>query len=124
MSSRSDLKSTTHGKKQPIVEEEVKERKKSKCFSSFKTFIYKILKASHKDLSISEKGMEILESILKDIFEKLAKECSLLAKYRKAHTIGIQEVLSAAHLHLPGELGIHGIKEAKKACEKFKVNKL
>ena len=73
--------------------------KKKKCtkksVETYKIYIFKVLKQVHPDIGISSKAMGIMNSFINDIFEKLAQESSLLARYNKKPMITSR---------LPGEL--------------------
>jgi len=59
------------------------------------------------------------DSLVKDIFLKLGREASELAKHAKKKTITSHEVEFATRLVLPGELAKHAIIEANKAKFKY-----
>ena len=86
---------------------------------TFSIYIYKVLKQVHNDTGISKKSMNIMNSFINDIFEKIALEASKLVRYNKKHTLSAREVQSAVKLLLPGELAKHAIIEGAKAVNKF-----
>ena len=47
---------------------------------SFSIYVYKVLKQVHPDTGVSSKAMSIMNSFVKDIFERIANEASRLAK--------------------------------------------
>merc|ERR1711957_43547 len=95
-----------------------KKRRKTR-HETFSIYIYKVLKEVHSDVGISKKSMSIMNSFIKDIFEKIAMEGSKLVRYDKKHTLSAREVQSAVKLILPGELAKHAIIEGAKAVNKF-----
>ncbi|KAH3766405.1 histone H2B [Pelomyxa schiedti] len=96
-----------------------KHKHRKSNFSSFSTYIYKVLKQVHPDTGISKKAMAIMDSFVHDIFERLALESSRLAHYNKRHTITSREIQTAVRLLLPGELAKHAVSEGTKAVTKF-----
>jgi histone H2B len=86
---------------------------------TFSVYIYKVLKQVHNDTGISKKSMNIMNSFINDIFERIALEASKLVRYNKKHTLSAREVQSAVKLLLPGELAKHAIIEGAKAVNKF-----
>ena len=86
---------------------------------TFSVYIYKVLKQVHNDTGISKKSMNIMNSFINDIFERIALESSKLVRYNKKHTLSAREVQSAVKLLLPGELAKHAIIEGAKAVNKF-----
>ena len=96
-----------------------KANKKKTNYTSYSTYIYKVLKQVHPDTGISKKAMNIMDSFVHDIFEKIAVEAGTLARYTKRHTISSREIQTAVRLLLPGELAKHAVSEGTKAVTKF-----
>ena len=107
--------------KKPAVKEDGKRRKKRK--ESFSIYIYKVLKQVHPDTGISSKAMNIMNSFVGDIFERIAVEASRLAHYNKRGTISSREIQTAVRLLLPGELAKHAVSEGTKAVTKYTSSK-
>lgn len=62
-----------------------KSRKKN--FQSFSLYIFKVLKSIANDIGISRKGMNVLNSLVTDMFEKVALEGSKLVRYSNKKTL-------------------------------------
>ena len=90
---------------------------------SYSIYIYKVLKQVHPDTGISSKSMSIMNSLVNDVFERLASEAARLAKYNRKSTISSREIQTAVKLLLPGELAKHAISEGTKAVTKYSSNK-
>ena len=86
---------------------------------SYSTYIWKVLKEVHPDTGISSKAMSIMNSLVNDVFDKLATEAVMLSMRNKRLTVTAREVQSAARLVLPGELAKHAMSEGVKAVEKY-----
>ena len=114
-------KAAGEGKKVGVKKGEGKGGKghRKKNFSSYSTFIYKVLKQVHPDTGISNKAMSIMNSFVNDIFERIAAEAGRLARYNKRHTISSREIQTAVRLLLPGELAKHAVSEGTKAVTKY-----
>ena len=67
-------------------------QKVKKAKQSFKIYVYKVLKQVHPDTGISSKAMNIMNSMVNDMFDRVASEASKLAKYNKKSTISSREV--------------------------------
>jgi len=78
-----------------------------------------VLKQVHPDTGISSKAMDIMNSFVNDVFERVATEASRLAHYDKKSTISSREIQTAIRLLLPGELTKHNMSEATKAMTKY-----
>lgn len=107
------------------VEKKEKPKKSSSSkrnYSSYSTFIYKVLKQVHPDTGISNKAMNIMNSFVNDIFEKIAAEAGKLARYNKRQTITSREIQTAVRLLLPGELARHAVSEGTKAVTKYRAS--
>ena len=94
-------------------------KRKKKRVESYASYIYKVLKQVHPDTGISSKGMNIMNSFINDIFERIAAESSRLARYNKKQTLSSREIQTAIRLLLPGELAKHAVSEGTKAVTKF-----
>ena len=95
----------------------LKNRKKN--FQSFSLYIFKVLKSIANDIGISKKGMNVLNSLVTDMFERIALEGSKLVRYNNKKTLSSQDIQTAVKLLLPADLGSHAIMEASKAIAKF-----
>ena len=95
-----------------------KKRKASKS-ETYKVYLYKVLKQVHPDTGVSSKAMSILNSMMNDMFDKIATEAAKLSRYSKKPTITSREIQTAVRLVLPGELAKHAVSEGTKAVTKF-----
>ncbi|KAJ8335046.1 hypothetical protein SKAU_G00406850 [Synaphobranchus kaupii] len=86
---------------------------------SYAIYVYKVLKQVHPDTGISAKAMKIMNSFVKDMFERIACESSRLIHYNKHATITSREIQTAIRLLLPGELAKHAVSEGTKAVTKY-----
>lgn len=77
------------------------------------------MKQVHPETGISKRSMNIMNSFINDIFEKIALEASKLVRYNKKHTLSSREVQTAVRLILPGELAKHAVSEGTKAVTKY-----
>ena len=97
-------------------------RNKRKNFESFSLYIYKVLKSISSDIGISKKGMNVINSLVVDMFEQVALESSKLVRYQKKKTLSSNDVQTAVKLLLPQDLGTHAVMEGSKALTKFNNN--
>ena len=108
------------------TKDESKEKKKAgsrkKRYESYSTFIYKVLKQVHPDTGISNNAMNIMNSFVNDIFERIALEAGKLARYNRRSTISSREIQTAVRLLLPGELAKHAVSEGTKAVTKYQTS--
>ena len=105
-------------KKTPKKSDE-KKVKKARRHETFSVYIYKVLKQVHQDTGISKRSMNIMNSFVNDIFERISLEASKLVRYNKKHTLSAREIQSSVKLLLPGELAKHAIIEGAKAVNKI-----
>jgi histone H2B len=96
---------------------------KRRNFASFSLYIYKVLKSISNDIGISKKGMDVINSLVADMFEQVALEASKLVRYQKKRTLSSQDIQTAVKLLLPQDLGNHAILEGNKAVAKFGTGK-
>jgi len=103
----------------PATGEKKKHGGKRRRTETFALYIYKVLKQVHPDTGVSKKAMNIMNSFINDIFEKIALESSKLVRYNQKRTLSSREIQTAVKLILPGELAKHAISEGTKAVTKF-----
>ena len=63
------------------------QKNRKKNFQSFSLYIFKVLKNIANDIGISKKGMNVLNSLVTDMFERIALEGSKLVRYNKKKTL-------------------------------------
>nr|XP_002130647.1 late histone H2B.L4-like [Ciona intestinalis] len=107
----------------PVEKKERKNKRHRRRKESFGIYIYKVLKQVHPDTGISSKAMNIMNSFVHDLFERVAGESSRLCSYNKRSTISSREVQTAVRLLLPGELAKHAVSEGTKAVTKYTSSK-
>ncbi|XP_069506203.1 histone H2B 1.2-like [Ambystoma mexicanum] len=95
-----------------------KKRKRS-MKESYAIYIYKVMKQVQPDTGISSKAMDIMNSFVSDIFERIASKASHLAHYNDRCTITSKEIQTTVRLLLPGELAKHAVSEGTKAFTKY-----
>ena len=98
---------------------EGKKKRKITKSETYKVYLYKVLKQVHPDTGVSSKAMSILNSMMNDMFDKIATEAAKLARYSKKPTVTSREIQTAVRLVLPGELAKHAVSEGTKAVTKF-----
>lgn len=91
---------------------------RKKKFNSYSVYIYRVLKNIHADIGISKRGMDVMNSFVGDLFERIALDASKLNRYQKKHTISSNDIQSAVKLILPGDLAEHAINEGARALNK------
>jgi histone H2B len=64
-----------------------------------------------------------MNSLVTDVFDRIAQEASRLARYNKRSTISSREIQTAVRLILPGELAKHAVSEGTKAVTKYNISK-
>ncbi|KAL3610901.1 hypothetical protein D5086_001921 [Populus alba] len=73
-------------------------------------------KKVHPDLGVSSMAMSMINSLMNDMFERIAEEAAKFSDvYRKRTTLSSGEIQGAVKLVLPGELGKHAIAEGSEA---------
>ena len=115
-------KTKTKAKKVTKAATGEKKRRKKSNYSSFNTYIHRVLKQVHPKIGMSKKSMSIMNSFVNDTFEKVATEAQRLCKSSNRKTLSSREVQTALRLVLPGELAKHAISESTKAVTKIANN--
>ena len=75
-------------------------RKKRKP-ENLNLYIYKVLKQVHPEIGLSKKSMNVMNSFLMDLFDKLANEAANAVKYAKRNTTDARAIQCAVRLVLP-----------------------
>ena len=124
MTKTADSKKTSPatGKKLAVLAKSKSARKKQRKTGrrdDLTSYIYKVLKQVHPDTGFSKKGMAVMNSFAKDIFEQLAAQAADLAKIDNRKTLHAKDFSAACRLILPGELAKHAVSEGSKAVTKF-----
>ena len=88
---------------------------------SFKIYIFRLLKLVRPNNTISSKAMSIMNSLVNDLFLRVAKEASVIAQRNKKATLSWREIQTAVRLLYPGELAIHACAEGVRAKGKFEI---
>ncbi|XP_043942918.1 histone H2B type 1-J-like [Protopterus annectens] len=102
--------------KKPAKKDGKKRRRSRK--ESYSIYVYKVLKQVHPDTGISSKAMNIMNSFMNDIFERIAGEASHLTHYKRS-TISSREIQTVVRLLLPGDLAKHAVSKDTKAVTKY-----
>jgi len=94
-------------------------RHHKKRVETYAIYIYKVLKQIHPECGISKRGMNIMNSFMNDIFDRMATEATRLLRTVKKRTLTGREIETAVRLMLPGELSKHAVSEGTKAVQKY-----
>ncbi|KAK1587095.1 hypothetical protein Q3G72_009444 [Acer saccharum] len=70
-------------------------------------------------MTISSKAMMVIDNLMSDMFERIAREATLLSKYHKRTTLSSREIQAAVKLVLPGEIAKHAVAEGTKAVTNY-----
>mmetsp|Transcript_104143 Transcript_104143/g.222516 ORF Transcript_104143/g.222516 Transcript_104143/m.222516 type:complete len:154 (-) Transcript_104143:135-596(-) len=95
-------------------------KKKKKSNADYSIYIYKVLKQIHPECGMSKRCMDIMNSFMNDIFDRMATESTRLLRTSKQKTLTSREIETAVRLMLPGELSKHAVSEGTKALTKYR----
>ena len=88
-------------------------------FSSFATYFPRVLRQVHRGLSLSHDSVNILDSFVKDTFERIAEEAGRRARNNKRRTITTEDIKTAVRLLLPGKLGKYAMSKATESLNTY-----
>ncbi len=98
----------------------VAQKKRSrKRLETYSIYIYKLFKLRYPGWAMSSKAMNIMNSFVKDLFERIAAEASKLVQYSNSKTLTSREIKTAVRLVIPGELADHSVSEGTKALIRY-----
>ncbi|XP_065757386.1 histone H2B-like [Phocoena phocoena] len=98
-------------------------RRHSDDFDSFAAYFPRVLKRIHEGLSLSQEAVNVMDSFVKDIFERIANEAARLVRSSKRSTLSSREIQTSVRLLLPGEVGKHAMSNASKAVIRYTTGK-
>lgn len=97
-------------------------RQKKKGNETFNIYIYKVLKQIYPEMGITVISMKIMNSLIYDIFTRIAQEASHLVKIGGGNTLDTRCIETATKLVLINGLRKHGLMEARKAVNKYNAS--
>ena len=98
--------------------EEKKEKHVKKNFDSYALYISRVLKSVFPDIGITMPSISIMDSFVKDLFERIAMEAQNLARNYGKTTISVKEIETATKLILKGDLNKHAVSEGQSAVKR------
>ena len=122
MPSKKSLKESGKGNKTVKQVSATRERRRKKRKETFSLYIYKVLKQVHPTKGISKKAMNIMNSMVNDIFDQICVLAAQLIRYNKKKTLTTKEIFACAKLLLPGELANHAVAEGVRAVNTYNIN--
>lgn len=90
---------------------------------SFKGYFAKVLKSLKKDVGISKRGMEVVNSMVLEALDKMVVEVQNLLQMTGKKTVSSREIQTAVRVIFPGELAKHAVSEATKAVTMYSARK-
>ena len=98
---------------------DVEKRRKRKDYSSFDTYIQKVLKQVHPDTGIKGEAMVEMDNFVKAVLHEIMRVVNMLTVANNKKTITSREVQTAYQAVVPGELAKSGVSEGVKAVTKY-----
>ena len=98
-------------------------RRKTKRRVSYASQILAVLKNVHPSTEVSEPSMDLINSFVHDLFEKIAREAIKVPFYTKRSFITAREIQSAVQLVLPNDMGKHTVSEGNNAVLQYTNSK-
>eukprot|EP00931_Biecheleriopsis_adriatica_P122991 TRINITY_DN98046_c0_g1_i1.p1 TRINITY_DN98046_c0_g1~~TRINITY_DN98046_c0_g1_i1.p1 ORF type:complete len:163 (-),score=32.07 TRINITY_DN98046_c0_g1_i1:190-615(-) len=108
--------------KRPKAPDALRKGRKRKAIQSYNSYIWKVLQQVHPHCGISKRGMNIMNSFMNDIFDRMATESTRLLRTMSRKTLSAREIQTSVRLLLPGELAKHAVSEGTKAVNKYCEN--
>ena len=118
-------KTTPHSKQKEILHPTLKitkklnnlkdgSKKKKKNYDSFVTFIFRTLKSIHPEIGISKAAMDVLNSFVFDMFDRIILKSSSITHYNRRKTVSSREIEVATRFVFPRDLAEHILLASKK----------
>ncbi|ELP87294.1 histone H2B [Entamoeba invadens IP1] len=113
---KSATKDATKPKK--VGDEEAKKREVKKNFDSYALYISRVLKSVFPDIGITLPSISVMDSFVRDIFERIAMDASSLTRNYQKSTLTTKEIETATKLILKGDLNKHAVSEGQSAVKR------
>lgn len=97
--------------------------KKKRNYKSYKSYIKKLLKDLHPEISLTAKSLRVLDECVADMLGRIADESRRCAEKTKKQTIKVNDIKASVKLVYGGDLAIHAIAEGMMALEYYKKTK-
>lgn len=112
-------KSSSNTKTAPDGEIKTKKVKKSVYKAVNKGAIYTVIQGVHPSIKVSNKALEVLQSMLADLLEKVTHEAGSLSKYGGRQSIQAHDIQGATKMLLGGDLVNYAMAEGQKAVDNY-----
>ncbi|KAL0206491.1 hypothetical protein P9112_001798 [Eukaryota sp. TZLM1-RC] len=83
-------------------------------------YVYHVLRQVNQDLTISVKGMALMNNILFEIFERIASEASQLLRRSQKSTLSHCEIQTAVRLLFPRRLSTSAVAAGNRAIQQIR----
>eukprot|EP01064_Diplonema_japonicum_P030438 TRINITY_DN517_c2_g2_i1.p1 TRINITY_DN517_c2_g2~~TRINITY_DN517_c2_g2_i1.p1 ORF type:complete len:150 (+),score=24.48 TRINITY_DN517_c2_g2_i1:47-496(+) len=86
--------------------------RKTKQYTSYTRYVHKLVRSIENKAGktrITAKGMGIMDSLIHDLFDRLACEAGRLATHANMATMSSRAIMAAVKLHYPKELASHAL---------------
>ncbi|XP_059766416.1 late histone H2B.L4-like [Balaenoptera ricei] len=82
-----------------------------------------VLQRVQEGLSLSQEAVNVMDSFVKDIFERITDEAARLVRSSKRSILTSRDMQTSVRLLLPGKRGKHAISSATKAVIRYLTGK-
>ena len=106
------------GTKPKKTGDEEKKTQLKKNFDSYALYTSRVLKSVFPEIGITLPSINIMDSFVRDIFERIANEAASLARNYNKTTITTKEIETATKLILKGDLNKHAVSEGQSAVKR------
>uniref|UniRef100_G1PGU9 Core Histone H2A/H2B/H3 domain-containing protein n=1 Tax=Myotis lucifugus TaxID=59463 RepID=G1PGU9_MYOLU len=96
-------------------------RRRRPTYDSFAAYFPKVLRKVHADLSLSQRAVSVLDSLVKDVFERIGEEAKLLVRSNNRATLTSRDIQTAVRLLLPHQLGRHALSQGTRAVLRYQL---
>ncbi|KAM8939261.1 histone H2B-like [Pelodytes ibericus] len=96
-----------------------RQTKKKRRRQTFSSYVRKVRKEVHPDLSLSSPALEIMTFVLNTFLDRIATEAGKLVRDGKRRTLSTRNLEGAIYLLFPGQIAKYAILDANKAVAKY-----
>ncbi|VVC90306.1 unnamed protein product [Leptidea sinapis] len=108
--------------RKPVIEKPISKKLKKKKYDNYGTYLFRLMKTINEPCGISKQSILVLNNLVSDLLENIAREAGNLVNIEKKKTLSARDIQAAVGLIMPGELRNHAMAQGKKAVSLYFVN--
>ena len=97
----------------------MKKKKSSLRKETYALYIHRVLKEIHPELGISSRGMSVVDSLVRELFDMICTKAFMIAKISGKMTVSAVHVQAGIRTSFPRDLAKHSVSDGSKSVTKY-----